>query len=81
MPRHLLFAATILLTTLTHSRVSLAEDETITLADDPFEVTDPHATPQGETNLSLIGFLRAGFARARAQHVGRRNRTQHRRRT
>ena len=67
MPRHLLFAATILLTTLTHSRVSLAEDESITLADDPFEVTDPHATPLGETNLSLIGsYERASRGRVRS---------------
>lgn len=44
-----------------------AQDEPITLADDPFEVTDPNATSQGEANLSVVGsYERAAQGRVRS---------------
>lgn len=32
-----------------------AQDEPLTLADDPFEITDPIAAPPGEAELSIVG--------------------------
>ncbi len=44
-----------------------AQDEPITLADDPFEVTDPHATPPGEAAYSVVGsYERAPTGRVRS---------------
>ncbi|CAO4154201.1 hypothetical protein DHODJN_20630 [Methylorubrum extorquens] len=44
-----------------------AQDEPITLADDPFEITDPRATAPGEANLSVIGsYERAAQGRVRS---------------
>lgn len=44
-----------------------AQDEPITLADDPFEVTDPHATPPGEAAYSVVGsYERAPIGRVRS---------------
>jgi hypothetical protein len=44
-----------------------AQDEPITLADDPFEVTDPHATPPGEAAYSIVGsYERAATGRVRS---------------
>lgn len=44
-----------------------AQDEPITLADDPFEVTDPHATPPGEAAYSVVGsYERALTGRVRS---------------
>jgi hypothetical protein len=58
-------AAAILLT-WSGSRTALAQDEPITLADDPFEVTDPHATPPGEAAFSIVGsYERAATGRVR----------------
>ena len=46
--------------------VAAQDDEPITLADDPFEVTDPHATPFGEATLSVNGsYERAATGRVR----------------
>lgn len=43
-----------------------AQDEPITLADDPFEITDPNATPVGEAVLALAGsYERAPSGRVR----------------
>lgn len=44
-----------------------AQDEPITLADDPFEVTDPRATPPGEAAYSIVGsYERAATGRVRS---------------
>lgn len=46
--------------------LSAAQDEPITLADDPFEVTDPRATPLGTAVFSLVGsYERAARGRFR----------------
>ncbi|XYD09087.1 hypothetical protein R1A27_00145 [Methylobacterium sp. NMS12] len=59
------FAAAILLS-WSGSLSAFAQDEPITLADDPFEVTDPHATPLGEAAFSIIGsYERAATGRVR----------------
>jgi hypothetical protein len=43
-----------------------AQDEPITLADDPFEVTDPEAAPPGEAELAVVGtYTRARTGRVR----------------
>lgn len=44
-----------------------AQDEPLTLADDPFEITDPIAAPPGEAELSVVGI----YERARrGRHRG-----------
>jgi hypothetical protein len=59
-------AAAILLIWPWSLRASCAQDEPITLADDPFEVTDPHATSPGEAALSVVGsYERAATGRVR----------------
>lgn len=59
-------AVAALLASLVLPGISLAQDAGITLADDPFEVTDPHATPPGEANLSVTGsYERAARGRVR----------------
>lgn len=35
--------------------LAAAQDEPLTLADDPFEITDPLAAPLGEAELSIVG--------------------------
>jgi hypothetical protein len=46
--------------------IATAQDEPITLADDPFEVTDPNATPVGEPVLGLASsYERAPSGRVR----------------
>ncbi len=43
-----------------------AQDEPITLADDPFEVTDPEAAPPGGAELAFVGtYTRARLGRVR----------------
>ena len=42
-----------------------AQDEPITLADDPFEITDPIAAPPGEAEVAVVG----SYARARRGRV------------
>lgn len=42
-----------------------AQEEPITLADDPFEVTDPSAAPPGEAELAVVG----SYTRARRGRV------------
>ena len=44
-----------------------AQDEPITLADDPFEITDPIAAPPGEAELAAVGsYTRARRGRVRS---------------
>jgi hypothetical protein len=59
-------AAAILTFWIGSSGASRAQDEPITLADDPFEVSDPHATSPGEANFSIVGsYERAATGRVR----------------
>lgn len=70
MSRRLPLAA-LMLTACLSPDPSSAQDEAITLADDPFQVTDPHATPPGEANLSVIGtYERAATGRVRNTVAG-----------
>lgn len=63
LPRALVVA---LLAVLVLPDVSPAQDEPITLADDPFEITDPNATPVGEATLATAGsYERAPSGRVR----------------
>ncbi|GEP05602.1 hypothetical protein MOX02_36400 [Methylobacterium oxalidis] len=67
MPRSFPRAAAMTLLISLASQSSSAQDEPITLADDPFEVTDPNATPPGEANLSVVGsYERAARGRVRS---------------
>lgn len=63
LPRALVVA---LMALLVLPVVSPAQDEPITLADDPFEITDPNATPVGEATLATAGsYERAPSGRVR----------------
>jgi hypothetical protein len=42
-----------------------AQEEPITLADDPFEITDPVAAPPGEAEMAVVG----SYTRARRGRV------------
>ncbi|MCJ2040391.1 hypothetical protein MKK55_15770 [Methylobacterium sp. J-059] len=60
------FAAGILRIWLTSIAPAYAQDDPITLADDPFEVSDPHATSPGESTFSIGGsYERAATGRVR----------------
>ncbi|WFT83433.1 hypothetical protein QA634_17055 [Methylobacterium sp. CB376] len=66
---HILWLKTViaLLALLSWSGVAVAQDASITLADDPFEITDPRANAPGEANLSIIGsYERAAQGRVRS---------------
>ena len=55
-----------MLTSSVFVSASWAQDEPITLADDPFEITDPNATPVGEATLATAGsYERAPSGRVR----------------
>ncbi|MBY0295359.1 MAG: hypothetical protein K2X71_04855 [Methylobacterium sp.] len=67
--RHALFRRTLaaLLALPSWSGPARAQDDLITLADDPFEVTDPRANAPGEANLSIVGsYERAAQGRVRS---------------
>lgn len=67
MPRSLLtFAVLAPPLLLSAARPVAAQEEPITLADDPFEITDPIAAPPGEAELALVGtYTRARRGRVR----------------
>lgn len=69
MPRFLppAFAAALLTPPLLLSATLpvAAQEESITLADDPFEITDPVAAPPGEAELAVVG----SYARSRRGRV------------
>ena len=57
----------VLAAALSFPSATAAQDEPITLADDPFEVTDPHATPPGEAAYSIVvSYERAATGRVRS---------------
>lgn len=69
MPRLLpsAFAAALLtpLLLLSAAPRAAAQEEPITLADDPFEITDPITAPPGEAELAVVGtYARPRRARA-----------------